>query len=36
MRFIAAKGTKTTALIEPDRLYVFSALHKEILDLRGA
>jgi DNA-binding beta-propeller fold protein YncE len=35
-QFITAKGAKTTALIEPDRLYVFSALHKGILDLRGA
>jgi hypothetical protein len=35
-QFITAVGAKTTALIEPDRLYVFSALHKGILDLRGA
>jgi streptogramin lyase len=36
MRFSTAIGAKTTALIEPDRLYVFSALHKGILDLKGA
>jgi hypothetical protein len=36
MQFITAAGAKTTALIEPDRLYVFSSLHKGILDLRGA
>lgn len=36
MQFITAVGAKTTALIEPDRLYVFSALHAGILDLRGA
>jgi DNA-binding beta-propeller fold protein YncE len=36
MQFTTAIGAKTTALIEPDRLYVFSALHKGILDLRGA
>jgi DNA-binding beta-propeller fold protein YncE len=36
MQFTTAKGAKTTALIEPDRLYVFSPLHKGILDLRGA
>jgi hypothetical protein len=35
-QFITAVGAKTTALIEPDRLYVFSPLHKGILDLRGA
>jgi len=35
-QFITAAGAKTTALIEPDRLYVFSPLHKGILDLRGA
>jgi hypothetical protein len=35
-QFITAKGAKTTALVEPDRLYVFSPLHKGILDLRGA
>lgn len=35
-RFITAPGATTTALIEPDRLYVFSPLHNGILDLRGA
>jgi hypothetical protein len=35
-RFTTAIGAKTTALIEPDRLYVFSPLHRGILDLRGA
>jgi hypothetical protein len=35
-QFITAAGAKTTALIEPDRLYVFSASHNGILDLRGA
>jgi hypothetical protein len=35
-RFITAAGAKTTALIEPDRLYVFSPLHHGILDLRRA
>jgi DNA-binding beta-propeller fold protein YncE len=35
-QFITAVGAKTTALIEPDRLYVFSPLHNGILDLRGA
>jgi hypothetical protein len=35
-QFITAVGAKTTALIEPDRLYVFSVLHKGILDLREA
>jgi hypothetical protein len=35
-QFATALGAKTTALIEPDRLYVFSSLHKGILDLRGA
>jgi DNA-binding beta-propeller fold protein YncE len=35
-QFITAVGAKTTALVEPDRLYVFSPLHKGILDLRGA
>jgi hypothetical protein len=34
--FVTAVDAKTTALIEPDRLYVFSPLHKGILDLRGA
>jgi len=36
MKLITAAGAKTTALIEPDRLYVFSPLHNGILDLRGA
>ncbi len=35
-QFITAVGAKTTALIEPDRLYVFSPLHNGILDVRGA
>ena len=35
-QFITAIGAKTTALIDPDRLYVFSPLHKGILDIRGA
>jgi DNA-binding beta-propeller fold protein YncE len=35
-QFPTAIGAKTTALIAPDRLYVFSPLHKGILDLRGA
>jgi hypothetical protein len=35
-QFIAAIGAKTTALVEPDRLYVFSPLHREVLDLKGA
>jgi hypothetical protein len=35
-QFVTAAGAKTTALIEPDRLYVFSPLHKGVLDLRGA
>jgi DNA-binding beta-propeller fold protein YncE len=34
--FTTAIGAKTTALIEPDRLYVFSAFHGGILDLKGA
>jgi hypothetical protein len=34
--FTTAPGAGTTALIEPDKLYVFSPLHKGILDLRGA
>lgn len=34
--FITAKGAKTTALIEPDRLYVFSPLHKGVLNIKGA
>jgi hypothetical protein len=36
MQFVTAAGATTTALIEPDRLYVFSPLHKGVLDLRGA
>ncbi len=35
-QFITAVGAKTTALIEPDRLYVFSPLHNGILDVREA
>jgi hypothetical protein len=35
-QFVTAVGAPTTALIEPDRLYVFSPLHKGVLDLRGA
>jgi DNA-binding beta-propeller fold protein YncE len=35
-QFITAVGAKTTALIEPDRLYVFSPLHSGILDLKEA
>jgi hypothetical protein len=35
-QFVTAIGAKTTALIEPDRLYVLSPLHGGILDLRGA
>jgi DNA-binding beta-propeller fold protein YncE len=35
-QFVTAAGATTTALIEPDRLYVFSPMHKGILDLRGA
>jgi len=35
-QFITAKGAKTTTLVEPDRLYVFSPLHKGVLDLKGA
>jgi hypothetical protein len=35
-QFFTAVGAKTTALIEPDRLYVFSTLHTGILDLKGA
>jgi hypothetical protein len=33
---MTAFGATTTALVEPDRLYVFSPLHKGILDLKGA
>jgi hypothetical protein len=35
-QFITAVGAKTTALVEPDRLYVFSPLHKGVLELTGA
>jgi DNA-binding beta-propeller fold protein YncE len=35
-QFITAIGAKTTALVEPDRLYVFSPLHRGVLDLKGA
>jgi len=35
-QFVTAVGATTTALIAPDRLYVFSPLHKGVLDLRGA
>src|SRR6266403_4152555 len=35
-QFITAIGAKTTALIEPDRLYVLSPQHRGILALRGA
>ena len=35
-QFTTARGAKTTAFIVPDRLYVFSALHAGILDLKGA
>src|SRR6266852_7692903 len=35
-QFVTAVGAKTTALIEPDRLYVFSPLHRGVLDLKGA
>jgi hypothetical protein len=35
-QFTTAAGAKTTALIEPDRLYVFSPLHRGVLDLKGA
>jgi hypothetical protein len=35
-QLITAKGAKTTALVEPDRLYVFSPLHRGVLDLKGA
>jgi hypothetical protein len=36
MTLATAKGAKTTALIAPDRLYVFSPLHEGILNLVGA
>jgi hypothetical protein len=35
-QFRTAPGATTTALIEPDKLYVFSPAHEGILDLRGA
>jgi DNA-binding beta-propeller fold protein YncE len=35
-QFVTAAGAKTTALIEPDRLYVFSPFYKGILNLKGA
>jgi hypothetical protein len=35
-QFVTAVGATTTALIDPDRLYVFSPFHKGVLDLRGA
>jgi hypothetical protein len=35
-QFTTAIGAKTTALIEPDRLYVFSPWHKGVLDLKEA
>jgi hypothetical protein len=35
-QFTTALGVTTTALIEPDKLYVFSAIHEGVLDLRGA
>jgi hypothetical protein len=35
-QFITAEGAKTTAFIAPDRLYVFSAFHTGILNLKGA
>lgn len=35
-QFTTARGAGTTALIEPDKLYVFSPAHEGILDLRGA
>ena len=31
-----ASGAKTTALVAPDRLYVFSASHGGVLELTGA
>jgi hypothetical protein len=31
-----ARGITTTALIDPDRLYVFSPSYKGVLDLKGA
>jgi DNA-binding beta-propeller fold protein YncE len=35
-QFVTAVGATTTVLIEPDRLYVFSPVHKGVLDLKGA
>jgi DNA-binding beta-propeller fold protein YncE len=35
-QFTTAIGAKTTAFIEPDRLYVFSPFHRGVLDLSGA
>jgi hypothetical protein len=35
-QLVTAVGATTTALIAPDRLYVFSPMHKGVLDLRGA
>jgi DNA-binding beta-propeller fold protein YncE len=36
VQFTTAPGATTTALIEPDKLYVFSPAHEGVLDLRGA
>jgi hypothetical protein len=33
-QIVTAVGATTTALVNPDRLYVFSPLHKGVLDLR--
>lgn len=35
-QFRTAPGATTTALIAPDKLYVFSPAHQGVLDLRGA
>jgi hypothetical protein len=35
-QFATVPGATTTALIEPDKLYVFSPAHQGVLDLRGA
>ena len=35
-QFATAIGAKTTAFIEPDRLYVFSPFHRGVLELTGA
>jgi len=35
-QFVTALGAKTTALVEPDRLYAFSPLHRGVLELTGA